>query len=592
MFLAIKSLTLQTKIQDRFSTYMLKTFIFFILSVAPLVSRAQTIDIDSLLSKMTRKEKTRLLVGNGWGSLFAGFDIPFSKGIVPGAAGETRGINRLGIRPLVLADGPAGLRLKRGMRTTAFPVGMSLACTHDTALVAAVGEAIADEARIYGIDVVLTPGMNLQTNPLCGRNYEYFSDDPVLTGHIAAAMVRGIQRRGVAACVKHFACNICETDRKHVNFTLDEQTLRRTYLKAFEIAINESNPWTLMSSYNLLNGTRTQEHPWLLTEVLRKEWNYSGVVLTDWTGVRHSALQIAAGNDLLMPGMKRQRWQIRRALRKGYLTEEQIDSCVHRILTLAGKTNRKELCHTSALLHEDILSEQPEYVDSIFRAHAVLARKAATAGMVYLKNEIGEVALDKACKRIALYGATSYEMLIGGTGSGHVNPLYVVNMNQALRYAGYEVNNEIEQMYLLYLNSRGSHKKSTFYLKKYLGTNGAKEKSIEKTLVDKQIENTDIAIITIGRQSGEGKDRTMTKGDYYLDDNESALIRKVSDAYHAAGKRVIVVLNVCGPIETASWKHMADAILVAWLPGQEAGSAVCDALTHPQPELTQLASPF
>lgn len=537
--------------------------IFFSLFALCTFAQATDCDVDSLLAQMTTREKTRLLVGAGWGSLFAGFNIPFCHGIVPGAAGETRSISRLGVRPLVMADGPAGLRLKLGMRATAFPVGMSLACSRDTALLYEVGAAMADEARLYGIDAILTPGMNLQTYPLCGRNYEYYSDDPQLTAQMATAMVRGVQSRGVAACIKHLACNNQENDRKNVNVVMSEDSLRRIYLKPFELTIRQAYPAMVMSSYNLLNGVRTQESPWLLTQVLRRDWEYDGLVLTDWTGVRHSVLQIEAGNDLLMPGMKRQRWQIRRALRKGKLSMERVDESVKRILK-----NRR----SSHYLVETMTAER---VDSMFRAHALLARRAAAAGMVFLKGG----PLERRGS-FSLYGSTSYEMLIGGTGSGHVNPLYTVNMNQALRFAGMQVNDAVEQMYLKYLRGRGSHKKSTFYLKKFLGNNGPKEKAVPRAFIEVHEPETDAAIITLGRMSGEGKDRTMTEGDYLLTPVERQLLTDVSQVYRRAGKPVIVVLNVCGPIETQSWSHLADTILVAWLPGQEAGNAVCDVLLH------------
>lgn len=537
--------------------------------------KLQSDNIDAVVGEMTLKEKVRLLVGNGWGSLFAGFDIPLSHGIVPGAAGQSRTIKRLGIPALVFADGPAGLRLKRNLPSTGFPVGTSLAASNDTALVRQVGEAIAEEALHYGIDVVLTPGMNLMRNPLCGRNYEYFSEDPELTAQMATAIVRGVQSRGVGACVKHFACNNQEFKRFDNDVRVDTATLRELYLSPFFETIRQSSPWTLMSSYNRLNGERTQESHWLLNDVLRKQWGYQGVVMTDWTGVRRSAKQIEASNDILMPGMKRQRWQIHRALRKGKLSEATVDSSLHRLLSLVVKTRKA---------HED-----GTHYDLRLREHAQVSRRAAAMGMVVLENRGGTLPLKLNDAHVALYGSSSYEMITGGIGSGHVHGRYTIQLPYALQLEGAQLSPSVSQKYHRFLSRRRSvsHRKSQFYMNKFLGKNGPKEMPIDREFVQQHEPESDVAIITLSRPSGEGKDRKI-EDDFLLNEREQKLIDIVSDVYHQAGKKVVVVLNVCGPIEVVSWRDKVDAIVCAWLPGQEAGFAVCDVLTgrvHPHSRL-------
>ena len=270
-------------------------------------------NVDSVLAQMTLREKATLVVGNGWGSLFEGFRIPFCHGHrLPGAAGESRAIERLGIPSIILADGPAGVRLMKH-QMTAFPTGISLASTRDTALVRAVGVAMGEEARAVGVDVLLMPGMNLMRNPLCGRNYEYYSEDPDLSGQIAAAMVKGVQSVGVGTSVKHYAMNNQETNRFRTNAIVDSATMHDLYLRNFRIAIDDSKPWTVMASYITVNGTPVMRNKTLLTDILREQWGYEGAVITDWEAHPRSYEKIAAGVDLLTPGMTSRIGEIYRA---------------------------------------------------------------------------------------------------------------------------------------------------------------------------------------------------------------------------------------------------------------------------------------
>ena len=219
-----------------------------------------------------------------------------------------------------------------------FPIGSLLACSWNTGLVETIGQAIGNEILEYGVDVVLAPGMNIHRSPLCGRNYEYFSEDPVLTGKIAAAYIRGVQSNGVGACPKHFAVNSQETNRTEVNEIVSQRALREIYLKGFEIAVKESHPWTIMSSYNRLNGPYTQENYELLTTVLRDEWGFDGIVMSDWIRLRNTAAQIHAGNDHLQPGEQKQVDDLLDKVKTNQLSVADIDICVKRMLNYIVKT--------------------------------------------------------------------------------------------------------------------------------------------------------------------------------------------------------------------------------------------------------------
>ena len=260
--------------------------------------------VSDLLNKMTNEEKIAILKGTGIGSM-----LGFNSNGVPGAAGEIYGNKRFGLSKLYLADGPAGLRISserknfdKKLYSTAFPVGSLVASTWDKNLAFEIGNAMGSEAKSYGVDIILAPGMNLHRNPLCGRNFEYFSEDPVLSGNIAAGIVNGIQKNNVGACPKHFVVNNQETDRMKNNAQVDERTLREIYLKGFEIMVKKSQPWAIMSSYNKLNGKYVTVNKRLLTSVLREEWGFKGTVMTDWFGGGDTVESIKAGNDLIEPG--------------------------------------------------------------------------------------------------------------------------------------------------------------------------------------------------------------------------------------------------------------------------------------------------
>ena len=517
-------------------------------------------NVDEIISCLTLKEKASLVVGAGYKSMLAGsfgFKVP-----VPGAAGMTRAIPRLGIPAVILSDGPAGVRIdpKRNGFCTGFPIGSLLSSTWNTELVEKVGAAIGNEALEYGVDVLLAPGMNIQRNPLCGRNFEYFSEDPLLSGKTAAAYVRGVQSQGVGTSLKHFAANNQETNRFWNDSRVSEETLRAIYLKNFEIAVRESQPWTVMASYNRLNGIHTQEDPWLLTDVLRNEWGFDGLVMTDWTGRRNTAAQIAAGCDLMEPGARSQIRELVRKVRKGELSEEALDICVRRVLELVVKTPTFKGYEPSA---------RPD-----LKAHAEVAREAAEEGIVLLQNRHDVLPL-QAGTRVALFGVGSYELLAGGTGSGHVHRPYVVSLDEGLAREGLTVNAFLADLYEKHI---ADNRPGKSFLSGMLGTPAAPEMAVSHEIVSAAETGSDVAIVTLSRQAGEGGDRHL-EADFLLTEPEKALLTDVCDIFHAAGKLVVVVMNVGGVIETASWKQLPDGIVLAWQPGQEGGNALARILS-------------
>ena len=534
-------------------------------------------NIDEIVKAMTNEEKAKLVVGYS-ASMAAMQNAGDGNGMlgqqadkVPGAAGQTTAIDRLGIPATVLSDGPAGIRINptrpndtNTYYATAFPVGTALACTWNQELVEEVGKSIGNEVLEYGADVLLAPGMNLHRSILCGRNFEYYSEDPVVTGKTAAAYVRGIQSNGVGTSVKHFAANSQETNRMGVNEVVAQRPLRELYLKGFEIAVKESQPWTIMSSYNRLNGPYTQESKDLLTTILRDEWGFQGIVMTDWTGPRNIAAQLGAGNDLMEPGMPTQSGDVLKALQDGSLKQTDLDICVKRILQYIVKT---------PAFKGYKYSNKPD-----LKAHAAVTRQSATEGIILLKNSANTLPL-KDIKTVALFGVTSYDFISGGTGSGNVNKAYCVDLVEGMKNAGMTPTEDLAEYYQNYIkyakNKAAISKRPSFW--DNLGSDPAPETELARYTIDSQAEKADIAIVTIGRQAGEGADRVIPN-DFNLSDTERQLLNDINEAFHAKGKKVVVILNIGGAIETASWKGLADAIVCAWGPGQEAGNSVADIL--------------
>ncbi|WP_347158068.1 glycoside hydrolase family 3 C-terminal domain-containing protein [Pontibacter chitinilyticus] len=549
---------------------------------APQLGKAP---IQDVVAALTLEEKAKLVVGNGFsmpGVTPQGPVIGETKDKVPGAAGTTFAVPRLGIPSMVLADGPAGVRILpvRGNDTTktyyatAWPVGTLLASSWDTVLVQQVGKAFGNEVLEYGIDIVLAPALNIHRNPLGGRNFEYFSEDPVIAGNMAAAIVNGIEANGVGTSIKHFAANNQETNRNTLNTIASERALREIYLKGFEIAVKKSQPWTVMSSYNFINGTYTSESYDLLTTLLRKEWGFKGFVMTDWFGGKDPVAQMKAGNDLLMPGTAEQTAKIIAAVKSGELDEKVLDMNITKILQVVVQ---------SPAFKGYAFTNKPD-----LKKHAALSRMAAAEGMVLLKNE-GETLPFRNVKKIALFGNTSYDIISGGTGSGDVNEAYTISLEQGLKNAGYTIDEAFKTAYTTYIEeAKAKRPKPRGF---FDNPEPIAERVVDDAILAKQADNAEAAIITIGRNSGEGSDRKV-ENDFTLTEKERDLIKRVSDAFHVKHKKVAVVLNIGGVMEVMSWRNQPDAILLAWQPGLEAGNAIADVLSGKVNPSGKLATTF
>ena len=539
-------------------------------------------NIDEVINAMTTEEKAQMLVGGGnSGFVGSGAMLGHQKRIVAGAAGITVAIPRLGIPSTVLTDGPAGVHIdptregtNQTFYATGFPIGTCLASTWNTELVEQVGRCIGNETLEYGCDVVLGPGMNLHRSPLCGRNFEYYSEDPIVTGIIGTAMVKGIQSQGVGVSAKHFAVNSQESDRTRVNERLSQRALRELYLRGFEKMVRNSHPWTLMASYNRINGVYAQNNKELLTTILRDEWGFDGIVMTDWIGIRPDLptwTEPDAGDELLMPGYGKQAEEIVQAVKEGKLSEEVLNREVKRVLEYIVKTPK---------FHGYQFSNKPN-----LKAHAEVTRQSSTEGMVLLKNSISDkgvatLPLTKM-KKVALFGVNSYDFLSGGLGSGCVNVPYVVDMKQGLKNVGVETTKQLTDIYESYiayakLKFKADKNPEMWFLDQ--GQPKLPEIEISRRSVETSSQEADAAIITIGRQAGEGLDRDI-KTEFNLNEDEKSMIDRVSSVYHQAGKPVVVVINSGSVMETASWRDAVDAILVAWQPGEEGGNSVADVLT-------------
>lgn len=524
---------------------------------------------NNIINLLTVEQKARLLVG------YLGSDNGLSH-TVAGAAGYTFPIDSLGIPSINLADGPVGVRIspvssnkKYTSYSTCFPSSTALAATWNEKIARLEGNAIGGEAKAYGVDIMLTPGINIMRNPLCGRNFEYFSEDPRLAGTIGSAMINGIQDKGIGTSLKHFAANNQQTGKLYNDARISLRALREIYLKGFEICIKNSNPWTVMGSYNKIGGKYTQANPELLKTILRDEWGYTGLVMTDWYKKRDTPDQLNGGTDLMMPGEQSQVDEIVTGVKNGRISEATLNESVKHLLELIFKSiSYKGWQYNGA----------PDLA-----GNAELSRNIATEGMVLLKNDSSFLPIPEKAK-IALFGVTAYKSIAGGTGSSNVNKPHIIDISTGLENAGYTLDDRLKGVYTKYVEFQNDlldkHPGSTDWEKLSYYRTVIPEMDLSKaeSIIESEAKNSDLAFIVIGRGSGEESDRKLD-GDFYLTPEEQLMIEKVSSQFHSLGKKVAVIMNVCGVMEMNSWKDKTDAVLLAWFPGQECGVAIADVVS-------------
>lgn len=485
------------------------------------------------VSRLSLEERAQLLAGE---SHWKTYDAP-------GA----------GIPSLFLSDGPHGLRKQESAQdcmgiaesrpATCFPTASALACSFDPELVERVGAAIGEEARRQGVDVVLGPGVNIKRHPLCGRNFEYFSEDPVVSGELGAAMVRGIQSRGVGACLKHFAANSQEHARMVSGSVVDERTLRELYLAPFEHVVRHARPWSVMTAYNKLNGVYCSEHEWLLRDALRGEWGFDGAVVSDWGAMSSSVASVRAGLDLCMPGPRRDHARaLVEAVRSGELEEGCVNEAASHIERLA---RRVKACQAEGSIGgAPALSLTDE---EFYRAHADLAREAAAQSAVLLKND-GVLPLNPDAK-VAVIGAFARMLRYQGSGSSRINPKIIDNIWYRFEQRGVAVE----------------------FADGYDPTTGDAD---ENQLLEAETlaARSDVAVVVAGlpgRYESEGFDRklmVMPRG-----------MRELIDRICAANPRTVVVLQGGAPMEMP-WCDNPAAILLMYLSGCQGGGAAVDVL--------------
>ncbi|MBI3174452.1 MAG: glycoside hydrolase family 3 C-terminal domain-containing protein [Chloroflexi bacterium] len=478
-------------------------------------------DIQSIIAQMTLEEKAALCTG--------------------ASAWTTTPIERLGVPEMTVSDGPHGVRRVPNVNSmaidslpaTCFPTASCTASTWDVGLIYKMGEALAEECISLNVDVLLGPGANMKRSPLCGRNFEYFSEDPYLAGELAASFINGVQSKGVGTSLKHYAANNQEFQRFTMSSEVDERTLREIYLPAFEKAVKQAKPWTVMCSYNKLNGTLASQHHYLLTEILKEEWGFEGLVVSDWGAVRDRVAALKAGLDWEMPGPQARRVQaVVDAVRSGELDEAVLNESVRRILGIVFKAK-----------------QTPKTGTFDVDAHHELAHQIANEGMVLLKNN-GLLPL-QGQQHIAVIGRSAEAAHFQGGGSSHINPTKV-----AMPFTEFK--------------AQAGNAEVT-YAEGYPTDN-----SFRQDLIDQAVtlaKSADVAVLHIALptfKESEGYDRV----DLDLTDQQIALIKSVSRVQ----PNTVVVLNNGAPVAMSEWIDGVAAVLEGWMMGQAGGVSIADVL--------------
>lgn len=482
--------------------------------------------IPQLLTRLTLEEKCSLLSGSDFW--------------------HTEPIERLEIPALMLTDGPHGVRKQsqtsegldvgNSMPATCFPTAAGLASTWDPHLVTEIGHALGRECRALGVHVLLGPGVNIKRTPLCGRNFEYFSEDPFLAGELAACLVRGVQAEGVGTSVKHFAANNQETDRMRISVEVDERTLREIYLAPFERVVTAANPATLMCSYNRINGAYCSENPWLLTRVLRDEWGFDGLVMTDWGAVNDRVAGVRGGLDLEMPSSRGVNDRLMaEAVQRGDLSEEELDRAVARVLRLVARQ------------HRSTDESAPD-----LEAHHELACRAAAASAVLLKNDAETLPLS-GLEDVVVIGELARTPRYQGAGSSQVSPTRLVSILDALRRRA-EV--PFEPGYVLADSP----------------TAESNDEVLRRAAVAAARGRTVLMVLGLpSADESEGYDRSHI-------DLPASHIRLLREVAEVAGRTVVLLANGSA-VATAPWQDSADAILELWLGGQGGGEGAARLIT-------------
>jgi beta-glucosidase len=478
-------------------------------------------NLTELINKMTLEEKAAMCIGaNSW---------------------TTTPVDRLGIPVLSFSDGPHGVRkvvenngkVTGTIPATCFPTASCTASSWDVDLIHTMGQALAEECIALNVDVLLGPGTNMKRSPLCGRNFEYFSEDPYLAGQMAASFINGVQSKGVGTSLKHFAANNQETRRMTVSAEIDERTLREIYLPAFETAVKKAHPWTVMCAYNKLNRVYASENHRLLVDILKNEWGFEGFVISDWGAVHHRVTALKGGLDLEMPGPRERRvMAVVEAVRSGELSEAVLDDAVRRILRIVLKA-------------AETLKGDP-YDQA---AHHALARRIASEGMVLLKNN-GILPLRNP-RNIAVIGSSAKDPYIEGGGSSHVNPI--------------KVDGPLEELQKLAGDARLS------YTEGYTDDDRIDQGMIDEAV--KHSSNADVTLLYIALPKTKESEE-YDRADLDLRPQQVALIKAVT----AAQPDTVVILNNGTPVVMSEWIDGAAAVLEAWMMGQAGAGAIADIL--------------